>query len=347
MMCRLFLAGMMMFVATASELRGQIIDEAALKRQYDDFVKSLNYEALVQSYPKAIQDLRSQKVADQLAGIRVIGAIQDPVVIPWIAPLLDSSNASVRIWAGLALERVVSKHELKRRDMSRPDTIIIRDVGPNDVDLKPVAWVVHQMLSKRDDANVQAYAATMAGYLKLTDFAPTLTQLKSKPHPAVQRAAENALKMMGAVPDEPKADVPEGLSEQDWSKAEDTLRDFGALFLAGNDDKLGVLMLPFEITDDVFSDQVINDDANFVYRQMTLSAIERFLEYRRTFSDLSKFTVQTPVLGQKSESRRYRQGIHVMKNAYVELGNGNRLVIRIKIEDMVWWRGRWYITSID
>ena len=60
-----------------------------------------------------------------------------------------------------------------------------------------MAWVILNMLRKSDDGNTHSYAANMIGYLGLEDFDGELRKLQKSRHPAVTRAARNALEMLG------------------------------------------------------------------------------------------------------------------------------------------------------
>jgi len=171
-------------------------DESALKQRYDAFVKSLKRERIAEEYAGALRQLDSADPSAVAAGVQTLAATGDPAVIPWIVPHLDSGNAEVRISAGACLEKVVSSHELKRRDDRHPDRIVIKPLGPGDLDLRPMAWVVLKMLRKPDDGSTHAYAATMIGYLNLREFEGQMRTLLKSRHPAVTRAAQAALEQL-------------------------------------------------------------------------------------------------------------------------------------------------------
>ena len=94
-------------------------------------------------------------------------------------------------------DAVVATHELKRRDKSQPDKVVINPPGPGDVNLRPMSWVIHKMLRMPDDGNTHAYAADMIGYLGLSQYEGDLRQLLASRHPAVSQAASRALEMLG------------------------------------------------------------------------------------------------------------------------------------------------------
>src|SRR5688572_16607204 len=82
-------------------------DEAALKAEYDKFVRSLDHPRVAKDYAGAVRNLRSENPERQRVGLATLAATEVPAVIPWIVPLLDSPHSDVRLRAGLALSRLV------------------------------------------------------------------------------------------------------------------------------------------------------------------------------------------------------------------------------------------------
>lgn len=171
-------------------------NNARLEKNCDDFLQSLDSLKITRDYPKAVQNLLSVNPEKQIVGLQTLSETKDPNAIPWIIPLLDSDNADVKIHAGLTLEELVSSYTLQRRDTTYPDKIVLKPLGENDKDLRPLAWIILNMLRKADDGNTQAYAATMIGYLNLTYFDDDLRQLLKSKHPAVVQSAQWALEML-------------------------------------------------------------------------------------------------------------------------------------------------------
>ena len=171
-------------------------DEKALKQKYDTFVESLDFRRVSRDYPKAVRNLDSVDPKTQLAGIKTLGATGELEVLPWLAPFVDSKERDVRIYAGLSLFQTVTSHELKRRDMTQPGKVVIKPPGPDDIDLRPMAWVILKMF-RTADTNVRSYAANMAGYLSLCEFEGELRQMVNSRHPAESRAARSAMHMAG------------------------------------------------------------------------------------------------------------------------------------------------------
>lgn len=170
--------------------------EQRLYQEYISFLKGLDAGRMEGDYVAAIRDLKSQEPNDQRRALKVLGASGEIDAIAWIARLIDSDDGGVRVDAGLALERIVSGYELRRRDMSYPEKIVILPRSATDIDLRPLAWLILKMMRLPDDGNTAAYAATMAGYLGLSDFAGELEGLLKSRHPSVRRSAGNALRVL-------------------------------------------------------------------------------------------------------------------------------------------------------
>ena len=168
--------------------------------RYQLFVQKLETKQLTLDYPKAIRNLDANDTETQMTGLMTLSATGELAAIPFIVPLLDSQDRYVRVYAGLALEKLVSRHALKRRDDSQPMKIVIKPPGPDDTDLRPLAWV---MLRNLEDSGTASYAATMIGYLNLQEFKPELKQLLKSRHPANQNAAKHALEVMESASADP------------------------------------------------------------------------------------------------------------------------------------------------
>jgi hypothetical protein len=177
-------------------------NEQALKQCYDAFVESLDHRSLAEDYPGAVRNLDSPDPKEQIVGIKTLAATEEVAAIPLIVPFLDSGDRNVRIYAGQALNALVATHQLKRRDKSQSERIVILPPGPGDIDVKPVSWVILKMLQMPDDGNTHAFAANMIGYGGFDEYEPELRMLLDSRHPAVTTAARRALEMIGANHDD-------------------------------------------------------------------------------------------------------------------------------------------------
>lgn len=172
-------------------------DEAELKITYTNFIDSLDPLIIVNDYPKAIKNLLSANYENQKLGIRVLKEIHEIEIIPWLIPFLNSKDNYVRIEALMAISNLVVYHTLKRRDKNIPERVVIKPMTLNDTDLRPLAWLILQMLRLPDsNPNLRSYAATMTGYLNLQIFELEIKMLLDSKHPAVVTSAEYALDLL-------------------------------------------------------------------------------------------------------------------------------------------------------
>lgn len=198
MHARLLIVMLIALPSAVGTAEGQEDREAALKRRYDAFVESLDHRKLAEDYPGAVRNLDSPDPKKQIVGIKTLAATEEVAAIPLIVPFLDSEDRGVRIYAGQALDALVATHQLKRRDKSQPEKVVILPPGPGDIHLEPMSWVILKMLQKPDDGNTHAFAANMIGYGGFDEYQPELRELLKSRHPAVTTAARRALEMLGA-----------------------------------------------------------------------------------------------------------------------------------------------------
>ena len=197
----LLLVGIHLLISVTGSLSKQVplppkYDEAVLKTLFDDFMEVTDPLLISKEYPEAVRKLLSGDSEKQIEAVRALAETGEVEAIPWLLPFLESEDKTLRIWAGSSLEKLVSSHVLKRRDMTRPDVVLIRSLRPEEKDLRPVAWIVLQMFRKTDDGNTHAYAASMTRYLGLHEFERELEQCLESKHPAVANKAKWALESL-------------------------------------------------------------------------------------------------------------------------------------------------------
>lgn len=163
-------------------------DEEPLRQKFETFIQSLDNIRIANDYPKAIRNLQSTEPQKQILGIRTLAASEEVEIVPWILPFLDSQDIYVQGEAGIAFNRLVSAHALRRRDHSIGDRVVLLPLTPKDVDLRPLAWVALKMIKKDPQGSLGGCAITMVGYLQLNDFAEGLRGIASSDSPRAKEA---------------------------------------------------------------------------------------------------------------------------------------------------------------
>lgn len=170
-------------------------DKATSIEDFLRFSQSLDIGGFALDYPKTIRDLRSESRAERLRALAACGSSEDLRSIPLIVAQLYHDDDEVQIWAGVALDKLVSAYELRRRDPSRLERISLLPRRSDHIDLSPLRWVVVEMLYS-GHSSLQAQAATMAGYIGLSDLEPILKAIHQSRHPATYNAVEHAFDLL-------------------------------------------------------------------------------------------------------------------------------------------------------
>ena len=85
-----------------------------------------------------------------------------------------------------------------------------------------------------------------------------------------------------------------------------------------------------------------------LHKQLLEGNAKRFTEFRTRLKDLAGFRVVSAEVGYRLEqAESYADPEHILKNSYVTVGFANRLLLKIRIEDMVLIGGKYYIIQLD
>ena len=147
-------------------------------------------------------------------------------------------------------------------------------------------------------------------------------------------------------------DAPIGTNQpftpHELSLANKTASEFAELFRRNDEDALAELLVPKAAIASLLSEEVLADvDAEDMHEKMLKANHVRFQEYRSLFNDLSKASVVTFDPGTVATSDFYAASARVMKNSFVTLAYANRVAVKIKIEEMAFIDGTWYIVELD
>lgn len=164
-------------------------------REYMLFLERIQTGEFAVGYPAMIENLRSKDADSRMKALKSIGELGDPLAIPFVVPLLRHADRNTQVYAGLALEKIVSAKELARRGSPEEGKSFIKPPEKGELDMKPMVWIVFEMMTC-GEPNLQAYAVAMAGYLDLEELRPIMEALRDSRHPAVTNKIDHFLGVM-------------------------------------------------------------------------------------------------------------------------------------------------------
>lgn len=307
--------------------------KAQRRRAFERYIESLDKDRISREYPQAIKMLRSDDPEAHATGIKTLAATGDLNVVAWLVPFLDSPDSDVRIWCGFHLQSLVAHEALKRRDPRIQDRVVILPRKPDDPDLTPLAWTLARMLEKPDDGNTHAYAATMIGYLGLSEFERNLRALLRSRHPAVTRSAATALEMLGLV-------NPTVMSPAELKAAQSTCETLAARFLAGDEDRLALLLLSMREFEQVNKHPRRGSETSATrsYTALVEGNIIQFQRLRATLRDPSKFTLDGIQLGQLDGLGK--DAVRILRDSRITLAHPSGIQVTLPIAEMAILDGR-------
>jgi hypothetical protein len=177
---------------------------AQLKKDCEKLLASLKPQTVARERRRVVEVLKGQDPKAKVEALCVLAKTGDPNALPLMVPHLESQDELVRIWAGATVSELVERYTLRRRDPKIGERIVLMPRGKEDLDLRPLAWLVVQMLRKPDDGNTHSYAAVLIRYLELREFTLQLRQLLQSRHPAVSNKAKWALDELAGQQDPTK-----------------------------------------------------------------------------------------------------------------------------------------------
>ncbi|MEK7951863.1 hypothetical protein [Luteolibacter soli] len=163
-------------------------------QEYLHLIEKLPAGEFARGYPALIEKL-GKAPEERVPALKAIGELGDPSAIPFLVPVLRNGERSSQVYAGLAIEKIVSGLELSRRGSPIKGEEFIEAPKAGELDLKPMRWIVFEMLTC-GEPSIQGYAVTMAGYLDLEELKPVLEVLRSSPHGAVKGQLDDFLHIM-------------------------------------------------------------------------------------------------------------------------------------------------------
>jgi len=98
----------------------------------------------------------------------------------------------------------------------------------------------------------------------------------------------------------------------------------------------------------VLSPALLEPGTDELHKQLLDGNSKRFTEFRRRFHGLDGFTFVSAEPGYRLESgRAYSDPRRIIKNSYITIGYADRLLVKVKIEEMALIGGKYYIIKLD
>lgn len=144
---------------------------------------------------------------------------------------------------------------------------------------------------------------------------------------------------------EPK---PVQLPEDQARLFDATCKTLAEAFLKNDVDGFLKLCLPKHLLAEVLSPKVLERGTEALHNQMLEGNAKRFAEFRKRFQDLGGFQFVSADAGYRLErADAYADPKLILKNSHFTIGYANRIIVKIKIEDMVLMGGKYYIIQLD
>ena len=141
---------------------------------------------------------------------------------------------------------------------------------------------------------------------------------------------------------------PAELSENETKAFESMCKAFAESFLKGDEDGVRKVCIPQDLVLEVFSPKLLQNGRNPLHKMIVEGNTKRFNEYRRKLGNLEGFKYLRAEHGYRLiKSETYSAPRLVLKNSYVVMAYANRLIVKVKLEDLVYIGGKYHLTALD
>ena len=141
---------------------------------------------------------------------------------------------------------------------------------------------------------------------------------------------------------------PAQLSEHEAQLFEATCKAVAESFVKDDVDGFLEHCIPKDLLLEVLSPKQLERGADALHKLLLEGNAKRFKEFRKGFQDLNGFTFTLAEVGYRSErAEMYADPKLALKNSYFTIAYANRIMVRIKIEDMVLIGGKYYVIQMD
>ena len=141
---------------------------------------------------------------------------------------------------------------------------------------------------------------------------------------------------------------PSELSENETKAFGATCKAFAESFLKGDEGGLRKVCISKDLVLEVFSPKLLQHGRDTLHKMIIEGNTKRFTEFRQKLGSLEGFKYVRAEHGYRlSKSEAHADPRLVLKNSYVVMAYANRLIVKIKLEELVYIGGKYHLTALD
>ena len=138
------------------------------------------------------------------------------------------------------------------------------------------------------------------------------------------------------------------LSENETKAFESVCKAFAESFLKGDEGGVRKVCISNDLVSEVFRPKLLQHGRDTLHKMIVDGNTKRFTEFRRKLGSLEGFKYVGAEHGYRlSRSEAYADPRLVLKNSYVVMADANRLIVKVKLEEVVYIGGKYQLTKLD
>ena len=142
--------------------------------------------------------------------------------------------------------------------------------------------------------------------------------------------------------------APAKLSEQEAKAFKSICRSFATSFLEKDEGSIRAMCISKQQIADVLSPKLIERAGGKMHQVIVDGNTRAFVTLRQKLGNLEGFKFVRAEHGYRlKKSQWYPDPKPVLKNSYVVLADGNRLIVKIKLEELVFIDGKYHLVKLD
>jgi hypothetical protein len=119
-------------------------------------------------------------------------------------------------------------------------------------------------------------------------------------------------------------------------------------FLKNDESAFQALIVPAEVLSKILSPEFLKGTPVDLHRLLVEGNLQRFREFRGHFQDLKGFEYRLDDLGyRETNAALYSEPRRALHNTYITVAYAHRLILKIRVEDVVLVDGKCYLFKLD